>query len=170
MRTIAYIDGFNLYYRCLKNTPYKWLDLRALLEGLLRPENHLERIRYYTARVSGRDDPESPKRQHAYLRAIQTIQGLSIHYGTFLAKEIVRPLVNPISGLPAYVKVHTTEEKGSDVNLASHLIRDGFQDAYEVAVVLSNDTDLLEPIRIVTQELKQPVGLVTPVGILISDN
>jgi uncharacterized LabA/DUF88 family protein len=55
------------------------------------------------------------------------------------------------------------EEKGSDVNLASHLVNDGWKNAFDVAVVVSNDTDLVEPIRIVTQELKKPVGILFPV-------
>jgi len=35
MRTYVYVDGFNLYYSALKNTPYKWLDLRALFARIL---------------------------------------------------------------------------------------------------------------------------------------
>jgi len=31
LRTRVYIDGYNLYYGCLKNSPHKWLDVRALL-------------------------------------------------------------------------------------------------------------------------------------------
>jgi hypothetical protein len=62
------------------------------------------------------------------------------------------------------VDVHTTEEKGSDVNLASHLIRDGFRGKYDVAVVVSKDTDLCEPMRIVNKELGLPVGLLCPDG------
>jgi len=54
------------------------------------------------------------------------------------------------------------EEKGSDVNLASMLLMDGFRGDYEAAVVLSNDSDLVLPIRIVTEELKLPVGLLNP--------
>jgi hypothetical protein len=68
-----------------------------------------------------------------------------------------------IPPFPAVAKVWKTEEKGSDVNLGSHLIRDAFQGNYDVAAVLSNDTDLVEPIRIVTQELGLPVGLLCPV-------
>lgn len=55
-----------------------------------------------------------------------------------------------------------TEEKGSDVNLATHLLIDGFDDAYELAVVVSNDSDLLEPIKVVTQRLGKPVGILNP--------
>jgi hypothetical protein len=58
--------------------------------------------------------------------------------------------------------VHAMEEKGSDVNLASHLINDGWADRYDAAVVISNDTDLVEPIRIVVQELKKPVTVLCP--------
>jgi hypothetical protein len=54
------------------------------------------------------------------------------------------------------------EEKGSDVNLACHLINDGWAGRYDAAVVISNDTDLVEPIRIVVQELKKPVTLLCP--------
>ncbi len=58
--------------------------------------------------------------------------------------------------------VHVMEEKGSDVNLACHLINDGWAGRYDAAVVISNDTDLVEPIRIVVQELKKPVTLLCP--------
>jgi hypothetical protein len=56
------------------------------------------------------------------------------------------------------------EEKGSDVNLASHLLLDAFQGNFDVAAVLSNDSDLVEPIRIVTKVLGKPVGLLSPVS------
>lgn len=55
-----------------------------------------------------------------------------------------------------------TEEKGSDVNLGVHLVRDAFVDAFDVAYVLTNDTDLVEPIRIVTQEAGKQVCIVAP--------
>lgn len=55
-----------------------------------------------------------------------------------------------------------TEEKGSDVNLGVHLIRDAFKASFDEAAVLTNDTDLVEPIRIVTKELQLPVTLLTP--------
>jgi hypothetical protein len=61
-----------------------------------------------------------------------------------------------------YVKVIKTEEKGSDVNIATHLLMDGFRNDYELAVVVSNDSDLLMPIQVVTQEFGKPVGLLNP--------
>jgi len=162
-RTFVYVDGFNLYYRALAQKPYKWLSLYALATRML-PNNQIVEIKYYTARVSGNRDPDEPNRQAAYLRALRTTPGLSIFYGKFLPKVITRPLVHPPSSGSRYVQVHSTEEKGSDVNLASHLIADGFRGRYEVAVVVSKDTDLREPIRIVKEELGLPVGLICPDG------
>lgn len=64
---------------------------------------------------------------------------------------------------PEVVKVVKSEEKGSDVNLGAHLVRDAFVDAFDVAVVLTNDSDLVEPIRIATLEANKRVGLLVPV-------
>ncbi|WP_436255766.1 NYN domain-containing protein [Neorhizobium sp. LjRoot104] len=64
---------------------------------------------------------------------------------------------------PAVVRVVKSEEKGSNVNLAAHLVRDAFTDAFDVAAIVTNDTDLVEPIRIAVQEAKKVVGLLAPV-------
>jgi hypothetical protein len=72
------------------------------------------------------------------------------------------PLANPSPGGPQTVEVIKTEEKGSDVNLATHLLWDGFKSDYDIAVVVSNDSDLLEPIKIIRRELGLQVGLLNP--------
>lgn len=79
-RTSIYIDGFNLYYRCLRRTPYEWLNLAKLCESLL-PRNDIRQIRYFAALIDARpDDPDQPQRQLTYLRALRTIPHLTIHY------------------------------------------------------------------------------------------
>ncbi len=159
MKTNIYIDGFNLYYGCVKNTPYHWLNLAQMCRFLL-PNDEILQIKYFTALVTSRpNDPEKPLRQQLFLRALQTIPNIEIIYGTFLSHEIKMPLAPPDTG---YVKVIKTEEKGSDVNIATHLLADGFRNKYELAVLVSNDSDLLEPMKFVTQELGKPVGLLNP--------
>ncbi len=160
MRTIVYVDGFNLYYRSLKNTPYKWLDLRKLFFRMLHKDNELAGIRYFTAMVTGKTDPDQPRRQRLYLNALQTLPSLSVHYGKFLAKPVTRP----VSGThpPRFVTIDNFEEKGSDGNLASYLLHDGWRDRYDVAVVVTNDTDLVLPIELVINDLKRPVGVISP--------
>lgn len=168
-----YVDGFNLYFRLLaQRSSLKWLNVKALAEKLLNPTNIIVGVRYYTARVSGRIDLHAPARQQIYLDALRTVPEISIHMGTFLLSEKFAGLVKPpefrpritlAQPWPDVVKVIKVEEKGSDVNLASHLLLDAFQGNFDVAAVLSNDSDLVEPIRIVTSVLGKPVGLLSPV-------
>jgi len=158
MRVNVYVDGFNVYYRALKNRPYKWLDFAALSKRLLDPADTIQHIRYFTARVSPRaGDPDAPRRQQIYLSTLGTIPNLTVHYGRFLSKTKRRPLVSDPS---KFVEVHDTEEKGSDVSLAVHLLNDGWLETYDVALVLSQDTDLIEPLRIVSRDLRKIVGLI----------
>jgi uncharacterized LabA/DUF88 family protein len=176
-RTIVYIDGFNLYYRALKPLGHRWMNIDALSEAVLPASNQITAIKYYTARVAGRTDPTAPARQHAYLRALESLPRVSVHYGNFLTTKkwaglVMPPNFRPVCALPpgmvpevAYV--WKTEEKGSDVNLGAHLVRDAFTHAFDEAAVLTNDTDLVEPIRIVTQEAGLPVTLLTPVTHLL---
>ncbi len=159
-RTYVYVDGFNLYYRTLRRTKFKWLDLEALVRGLLDDDNEIQRIRYFTAPVSGKFDPGVPVRQQRYLQALQSLASVTIHEGNFLTKPKIRPLVNPVAGGPTHVEIWNTEEKGSDVNLATYLIHDAWQDLFDVAVVLSQDTDLNEPVRIVRDEIKKAIGVI----------
>jgi hypothetical protein len=97
------------------------------------------------------------------------------HYGTFLETKkyagLVKPILDktfgnkmPFLKWPDVAYVWKTEEKGSDVNLATYLLLDAFQGAYQAAAVLSNDTDLIEPIRVTRQILEKPVGLLSPVS------
>jgi uncharacterized LabA/DUF88 family protein len=162
MRTYLYVDGFNLYYGAVKGTPYKWLDILTLCQ-LLLPRNQILKIKYFTALVTARPgDPDQPNRQQIYLRALRTIPDLDIIYGHFLEHEVMMPLAGSPSGNPRYAKVIKTEEKGSDVNIAAHMVADGYQGAYQVAILLSNDSDLVEPVKIVRNELKLPVGVLNP--------
>ena len=148
----------------MRGTPFRWLDLGELAH-LLLPGHEVNRIRYFTSLVSNRPgDPTQAQRQQTYLRALQTIQGLTIHYGHFLEKTKWRPLVRPSQSGPRTVEILDTEEKGSDVNLASYLLLDGFEDAYEMAVVVSNDSDLQLPIKMVRTTLKKQVGVFDPSG------
>ena len=162
MLTNFYIDGFNLYYRALKDTQFRWLDLRRLAEALF-PDDEIRLICYCTALLNQRpDNPDQPARQLTYLRALGTLPGLEIHYGTFRPRTKIRRLAEPIPGLPEFVRIIDSEEKGTDVNLATRLLVDGFTGAYEQAVIVSNDSDLASPMRYVRDELGRKVVVVNP--------
>lgn len=162
MRTNVYVDGFNFYFGAVKGTPYKWLNIAEMCRALL-PNHQINQIKYFTARVIARPhDPQQPVRQAIYFRALQTLPNLSIIYGAFLSHEVEMPLADSQSNPPPLVRVIKTEEKGSDVNLATHLLKDGYENDYECAVVISNDSDLLEPIKVVRYNLGKVVGVLYP--------
>ncbi|MFH1619194.1 MAG: NYN domain-containing protein [bacterium] len=166
MRTFVYVDGFNLYYRALRNTPYRWIDLSKLVR-LLLPRDNIQHIHYYTARITARpDDPDQPTRQQVYLRALATIPNLSVTFGQFATHVRKMPLANDPTRV---VEVLRTDEKGSDVNLATHLVYESARDEYDTAAVISNDSDLAEPIRIVTQQMHKKVGVLCPTRHLARD-
>jgi uncharacterized LabA/DUF88 family protein len=160
--TNVYVDGFNLYYRALKDTPFRWLDLRKLSQSLF-PDDAIHKICYFIARLDARPgNPGQEQRQLIYLRALNTLPGFEVYYGTFRSGVKRRPLAEPISGLPNSVLVRDSEEKGSDVNLATRLLVDGFNGAYEQAVVVSNDADFTGAMQYVRNELGLKVTLVNP--------
>ena len=162
MKTNFYIDGFNFYYGAVRRTSYKWLDFSKLF-SLYFPDSQINRIRYFTARVRpSRRDPLNLRRQLIYIRALETIPNLSVHYGYFLTNRVRLPLANPPANGPATAQVLRTEEKGTDVNLATQLLADGFRGDYELAIVVSNDSDYVGPIRLVRDELGLQVGLLNP--------
>lgn len=157
MKANIYVDGFNLYYGAVKDTPFRWLDI-AVLCSLLLPRDNIHQIKYFTALVDPHPtDPGQRTRQETYLRALATIPNLTTFFGFFLTHEVTMPLVGGGSA-----RVVKTEEKGSDVNLATQLLQDVYHDDFEIAVIISNDSDLLMPIQVVTREFNKPVGLLNP--------
>ena len=160
--TNVYIDGFNLYYRALKDTPFRWLDLRKLAETLF-PQDNIHRVCYFTARLDARPgNPNQPRRQLIYLRALSMLPRFEVYYGAFRSGVKRRPLAEPMPGLPTHVLVRDSEEKGSDVNLATRLLVDGFNEEYEQAVVVSNDADFAGAMRYVRDDWGLRVTLVNP--------
>ena len=104
MKANVYVDGFNLYYGAVKNTPYRWLNIAAMCQ-LLLPRDQINQIKYFTALVSPRPhDPGQPTRQRTYLRVLRTIPDLTIILGRFLTHDVTMPLAPPASGYVKFIK------------------------------------------------------------------
>lgn len=160
--TNVYVDGFNLYYGALKGTPHKWLDLAAVMDRLL-PRNDVQTIHYCTALIKARgNDPQGPARQQAYLDALGATPRVQIHLGHFLESTVRMRPAHPVPGAPTTVSVIKTEEKGSDVNLATWLLSDAYENVCETAVLVTNDSDLAFPMSVTSQRLAVTVGLINP--------
>jgi hypothetical protein len=163
VRTHIYVDGFNFYYGAVRGTQYKWVDFKALFSLLLQPHHLITKIKYFTALVKPSvKDPDKRARQLTYIRALESyIPEIEVIYGHFLSHTVKAPLVAPVGG-QRYVDIIRAEEKGSDVNLAVHLLNDAWLNLYDCAVVVSNDSDLAEPLRLVKIHHSKAIGVITP--------
>src|SRR5690554_3362899 len=95
MKTIVYIDGFNLYYSAVKDTPLKWLNPIALSARLF-PRNEVIGVRNFTARVKPMPrDGQEPLRQQIYWRTLRTLPKLEIIEGDFRVRRVRAAVVNP---------------------------------------------------------------------------
>lgn len=132
-----------------------------LCHNLLNADHEIIKIRYFSAEIKARaPDPDAPNRQKLYWRALKTIPILEMELGTFLEGEKMMPMAN--STPYKFVRVVKTEEKGSDVNLSTRLLLDAFDDSFDCAVVISNDSDLLTPIKVVQSRFHKSVGILNP--------
>ena len=143
-RVIVYIDGFNLFYG-LKSRGWKrlyWLDPHLLATNLLRPDQSLVGVKYFTARISPHPmDPEKHRRQAVWLEAIESLKQTRVFFGHFL------PKARRCNTCGATWIAH--EEKMTDVNIAVEMLRDSYDDAFDTALLVSADSDLTAPVEAV---------------------
>jgi hypothetical protein len=161
--TRVYIDGFNLFHGLIRENNAHWLDLSMFTTKLNRGEV-VERIIYCTAMVSGTPtDPAKPDRQEGYLRAVAiACPNVEVVFGNFRTNSKPYPLDKCRNDPTCAVRVSVRTEKGSDVNLASRLLHDAHLGRFSRAIVISGDSDLAEPIRLITQELGKIVWVRNP--------
>ncbi len=169
---------------------WRWLDIRSLAADLIGRRRNwvgasIDRVVYCTARIDGATNESGHRDQDIYLKALLATESVDlIEYGYFAARVKRAPLATadprgrPIlttSRWPLMVRDSTEkdvpgaqfmvsyahrEEKGSDVNVAAHLLLDTLERRIDAAVVVSNDSDLRLPIEQARQRI--PVGTVNP--------
>lgn len=137
-RVVAYIDGFNLYFgmRDAGFDKFRWLNVYQLANSLLKPNQHLAEVKYFTSRVS--NNPDKQKRQSIYLDALGTTPARII-YGNYQDGSEECKRCGHIW--------RTAKEKMTDVNIATAIQVDAFQNNYGMALLISGDSDLTPPIR-----------------------
>lgn len=161
-RTFVYIDGFNLYHGALRHTNYKWLNVRTLVTSLIGNDKSIQAIKYFTAKVSPRaNDPDQPFRQHMYFRVLSTI-GVQIIYGRYLSHVVKMYKAHQTPGQNPFVEVIKTEEKGTDVNIASHMLTDAADNLFDCAILVSGDSDLTTPVKLCIGKYGKNVGILNP--------
>jgi len=169
---------------------WRWLDLRALATSLVDAQRGwagatIDRIVYCTARIDAATNPSGNADQEVYLRALAATKSVDvIEYGNYVSRVKFAPLATrgsngvPIVTTPSWpVTIQSgrgrpdpdaifmvshlhQEEKGTDVNVASHLLMDILEQRVDAVVVISNDSDLRLPVHTARQRV--PVGHVNP--------
>ncbi|MEN9673572.1 MAG: hypothetical protein RL553_1837 [Planctomycetota bacterium] len=156
LRVMAYVDGSNLYFGMIESgaRKCKWLDVDKLMKSFVRSNQELIGVKFFTSRIT--HNPPKEKRQNTYLEALEST-GVELIYGSYHAKfedcrECGHQWVVP-------------SEKMTDVNLATHLIMDAHLDVYDIAIVVSGDSDFVPCIEAVnTTFLTKSVVVFFPPG------
>lgn len=159
-----FVDGYNLY-NGLKEGGHKrhyWLDLWKLAKCFEKPQQQVLHVRYFTTYSSGArpwhsqavayDRNQSRLRQLTYVNALKTLPNLSVHLGAFRDERRLCPRCAQL--------YNDLTEKMTDVNIATHLLTDAFDDAFDIGIVVSGDTDLIPPISMVKKRWPSKTMLV----------
>ena len=160
VRAIAYIDGFNFYFGMTYGTIYKWCNLFELCKKLV-PDYDLLLTKMFAGKSKVLNDPNQPMRQNTYFRALETYNcgKLKIYPSSFVIDNKHFPRVD--SGERVWIRA--AGEKGADVKIATHLLVDAYNDCYDCALLLSNDSDLEEPIYNVRKVFNKKVIVFAPI-------
>jgi len=142
-RVIAYVDGFNLYFGLKSRgwSRYYWLNIQLLAQNLLKPNQRLLLTKYFTARIAG--PPDKQRRQSTYIEALETLNDFQIFRGKYQ--------LNPRQCSYCGFQDEVPNEKMTDVNIAVEMLKDAYQDKFDVALLISADSDLVPPIKTVRE-------------------
>ena len=140
-RILALVDGFNLYHSMADRkdlSKYKWLNLRKLIECFTIDNEEIVNIIYFSAYAFWK--PERVIRHQTYVNALRTVN----------VKPVMSEFKRKTLKCKLCKKVYTTyEEKQTDVQIAINLFREGMNDSYDKAMIVSGDSDLIPAIEAV---------------------
>jgi uncharacterized LabA/DUF88 family protein len=153
-RVISYIDGYNLYHG-LKSQGWKWaywLNIHLMIENILPQNQKLITTKYFTTRVSAPEDKRL--RQQRFLEALETIPEIRFFYGKYIPDDVTCRQCGH-----TYTTYH---EKMTDVNIAVEMLTDAMKDKFDIAVLLSGDSDLVNVVHRVKELFRKQVIIVFP--------
>ncbi len=140
-RVICFVDGFNLYHAIndLKKPYLKWVNLWKLSSVFIRPKSQqLLSVYYFSAYADWR--PDAKVRHLSYVKAL-IAEGVTPIMGKFKNKDR--------ECLKCHSKWQSHEEKETDVNIALALVNLAYQNKYDRALLITNDSDQAPAIRMV---------------------
>jgi len=153
-RVSFFIDGFNLYHSIREYAPNcRWINLRKLCEQLLKNDEEIIDIYYFTAYAYWNAD--KLRKHKTYVKALST-EKIKPVFGKF--KKVTRFCSTCQSKYIAH------EEKRSDVNITLYLFEEAMKDTFDRAIIVSGDSDLLPVIEMVRNNFGKYIGIALPMG------
>lgn len=164
-KIIVYIDGFNLYFQIKKNPELKWLNL-VELSKIISPNKYkgnqkIIKVKYFTAKTNDRYKTGTVKKQDKYLEALKTLPEIEIFFGEFRNKKVKISVTKEVKILGI-----VPEEKGTDVNIGVEMVKDAYEDNFDIAYLVSNDSDLCGAVEIVEKLENKKVVIFSPAKII----
>lgn len=140
-RVGVYIDGFKLYFgiRQKRWRDVLWLDLEKFASAIIRPGNSLEYVKYFTAMVSG--PPDKHKRQEVFIEALKTLPKVTTYLGKYESEKRLCPVCGATHLVP--------REKMTDVNIATEILADAYENRFDLGILVGADSDLVPPLAAV---------------------
>jgi uncharacterized LabA/DUF88 family protein len=162
-RVIVYIDAFNLYHGMKEANLRRalWLNVNAMATRFLEDGQDLVWTKYFSARIIGHNDAaiDRQKRQNTYFRALNTLPRYTMYPGKYITKPMFCPYCKDDMGARTHVRCHACHtpqeyrnEKMTDVNIATEMLVDAFQDKYDTAILVSGDSDLSRPVEVISDQ------------------
>ena len=154
-KAIVYVDGFNLYYSIKRRgwKQYYWLNLEMLCQKFIPSCEILTKIKYFTSHI--KHDPDKVARQDKFLSALDTVSSIEKYFGKYSTRDYKCKQCSHPGKTPT--------EKQTDVHIAIEMVSDAFRNKYDIAYLITTDSDLVPAVKMVRSEFpEKEVVIVLP--------
>jgi uncharacterized LabA/DUF88 family protein len=138
-RATFFIDGFNLFHALDADRSfhkYKWLNLHKLASCFLTSKETLQKVYYFTTYATW--DQKKVFKHQVYVKALEHV-GVEPIFGAF--RSVDR------SCRVCRQQYKTYEEKQTDVNIAIKILETAVKDEWDIAYIVSGDSDLIPSLK-----------------------
>ena len=162
LKTIIYVDGLNLYHGLLEGKSYEWIDPKKLYEKAasrrFKQEQHelnVVGVKYFMTPFKGKRELVEAQNRHRLALEAQ-IKGFEYHPGEFRERNLKIRLDEELRKkykiTEKIMEIKKNVEKGTDVNIATHLLNDAWLGYFDRAVLITNDADLANPLKLIKEQ------------------
>lgn len=173
LKALVYVDVSNIYHSLKKSNLLQAFDYKDLID-LLRKKYDIAKVCFYDASKSIKQEPTGYSKQQRFHQKLQkkipevTIKSRKLKYVKVdhkveTEKKKLKLCNNCNFSVDKFLQdaglVVISKEKGVDVLLATDLIKDAFRNKYDIALLVSGDSDFVPAVDLVQSLKKQVVNV-----------